>query len=224
MAVSIDLLNFYHALSQRSCDAINAMAAALNTFYACRGFILLNRKVDFHCINPPSIHKQRVCRVNPFRTHSAEDWGMQCSGMTTCNSAWNNESMRLSKPQMSASRQSSHFTVPPPNSPKLPPTFHFPHPSKVPSAVNTLSKTQMSTSKRTRHMIGLPPKPPKLPPTIHLRAPFEDPPTMLPNPQKLRQRRSLPLLLDTVLAYSNSIALLVLLGPDSDALSTSKKA
>jgi CxC1 like cysteine cluster associated with KDZ transposases len=45
MAVSIDLLNFYHALFERSCEAINALAAALNTFYNRRGFILLNRKV-----------------------------------------------------------------------------------------------------------------------------------------------------------------------------------
>lgn len=45
MAVSINLLDFYHALFERSCDAINAMATALNTFYGRRGFTLLNTKV-----------------------------------------------------------------------------------------------------------------------------------------------------------------------------------
>ena len=45
MAISIDLLDFYVALFERSCDAVNAMAAALNTFYARRGFYFLNNKV-----------------------------------------------------------------------------------------------------------------------------------------------------------------------------------
>ncbi|KAM6496638.1 hypothetical protein JOM56_007111, partial [Amanita muscaria] len=54
MAVSIDLLDFYQALFERSCDAVQAMAAALNTFYTRRGFILLSKKVCprhyiFHC-------------------------------------------------------------------------------------------------------------------------------------------------------------------------------
>ncbi|KAF8229912.1 hypothetical protein L208DRAFT_1423974 [Tricholoma matsutake] len=43
MAVSI-LLDFYHVLFERSCDAINVMASVLNTFYTCQGFILLNNK------------------------------------------------------------------------------------------------------------------------------------------------------------------------------------
>jgi hypothetical protein len=45
MAVSIDLLDFYAALFERSCDAVNAMAAALNTFYTKRGYYFLNDKV-----------------------------------------------------------------------------------------------------------------------------------------------------------------------------------
>jgi hypothetical protein len=45
MAVSIDLLNFYHELFERSCDAINAMAAALHSFYKQRGFIMVNKQV-----------------------------------------------------------------------------------------------------------------------------------------------------------------------------------
>jgi hypothetical protein len=45
MAVSIDLLNFYHELFERSCDAINAMAAALHSFYKQRGFIMVSKQV-----------------------------------------------------------------------------------------------------------------------------------------------------------------------------------
>ncbi|KIK18069.1 hypothetical protein PISMIDRAFT_110146 [Pisolithus microcarpus 441] len=33
MAVCMELLSFYHALFERSCDAINALAATLNTYY-----------------------------------------------------------------------------------------------------------------------------------------------------------------------------------------------
>jgi len=36
MAVSIELLDFYAALFERFCDAVKAMAAALNTFYTKR--------------------------------------------------------------------------------------------------------------------------------------------------------------------------------------------
>ena len=34
MAISVKLLSFYHALFERSCDAVNALAAALSTYYA----------------------------------------------------------------------------------------------------------------------------------------------------------------------------------------------
>ncbi|PPR06800.1 hypothetical protein CVT26_003865 [Gymnopilus dilepis] len=44
MAFSIDFLDFYASIFQRSCDAVNAMAAALNTFNGQRGFNLLNKK------------------------------------------------------------------------------------------------------------------------------------------------------------------------------------
>ncbi|KAG6883278.1 hypothetical protein C0993_007006, partial [Termitomyces sp. T159_Od127] len=44
MAVSVHLLDFYHALFERSCDAVNALAAALNSFYQKRGYILLNQR------------------------------------------------------------------------------------------------------------------------------------------------------------------------------------
>ncbi|KAG6839718.1 hypothetical protein C0991_012342 [Blastosporella zonata] len=44
MAVSVHLLDFYNALFERLCDAVNALAAALNTFYKQRGFVLVNSK------------------------------------------------------------------------------------------------------------------------------------------------------------------------------------
>ena len=47
MAVSIDLLDFYIALFERSADAIlTALAGALKTFYQRRGFPVLNDKVS----------------------------------------------------------------------------------------------------------------------------------------------------------------------------------
>jgi hypothetical protein len=45
MAVSLDLLEFYYALFQRSCDAVNALASALHSYYTRRGFPMLNEKV-----------------------------------------------------------------------------------------------------------------------------------------------------------------------------------
>ena len=44
MAVSIDLLDFYSALFDRSADAVTALAGALKTMYSRRGFPLLNSK------------------------------------------------------------------------------------------------------------------------------------------------------------------------------------
>ncbi|KAG6894032.1 hypothetical protein C0993_012489 [Termitomyces sp. T159_Od127] len=43
-AISVHLLDFYRALFERSCDAVNAMASALNTFYARRGFVVTDNK------------------------------------------------------------------------------------------------------------------------------------------------------------------------------------
>ncbi len=42
-SVSIALLDFYAALFERSCDAVNALATALNHFYIRRGFFLVNK-------------------------------------------------------------------------------------------------------------------------------------------------------------------------------------
>lgn len=45
VAVSIDLLELYHAFFQRSCEAVTAVAAALKVFYTFRGYIHYNSKV-----------------------------------------------------------------------------------------------------------------------------------------------------------------------------------
>ncbi|KIM52037.1 hypothetical protein SCLCIDRAFT_142099, partial [Scleroderma citrinum Foug A] len=46
MAISIELLSFYRALFERSCDAVNALAAALSTYYSRQGFRVTNHKVS----------------------------------------------------------------------------------------------------------------------------------------------------------------------------------
>ncbi|KIM60894.1 hypothetical protein SCLCIDRAFT_123164, partial [Scleroderma citrinum Foug A] len=38
LAISVDLLTFYCALFERSCDSISALASALHTHYECQGF------------------------------------------------------------------------------------------------------------------------------------------------------------------------------------------
>ncbi|KAG2125734.1 hypothetical protein DEU56DRAFT_873029 [Suillus clintonianus] len=46
MAVSVELLSFYRALFERSCDAINALASALKTHYSRRGFQVTDSRGD----------------------------------------------------------------------------------------------------------------------------------------------------------------------------------
>ncbi|KAF7334389.1 ULP-PROTEASE domain-containing protein [Mycena venus] len=51
--VSIDLLEFYRALFERSCDAITALAAALRTIYDRRGYrVLLRRNPGLRAVDP----------------------------------------------------------------------------------------------------------------------------------------------------------------------------
>ncbi|KAG2352588.1 hypothetical protein BDR07DRAFT_1303416 [Suillus spraguei] len=47
MAVSIELLEFYQALFEQSCDAINALALALKMHYSCRGFVMMDTQVSY---------------------------------------------------------------------------------------------------------------------------------------------------------------------------------
>ncbi|KIL57472.1 hypothetical protein M378DRAFT_16228 [Amanita muscaria Koide BX008] len=46
IAVSVALLELYHALFERSCDAVNALSSALSTYYMRRGYRILNAKGD----------------------------------------------------------------------------------------------------------------------------------------------------------------------------------
>jgi hypothetical protein len=46
IAVSLALLELYHALFERSCDAVNALSLALLTYYMRRGYRVLNRKAS----------------------------------------------------------------------------------------------------------------------------------------------------------------------------------
>ena len=48
MAISVVLLELYHALFERSCDAVNALSSALVTFYRRRGYQVLSAKVSLH--------------------------------------------------------------------------------------------------------------------------------------------------------------------------------
>lgn len=84
MAVSINLLDFYQALFEKSCDAVNALASALNTFYTRRGFISLNAKV---CNKTMAFLTRLVTcyRANRFWIPSADRSDMRFSGTTTYN-------------------------------------------------------------------------------------------------------------------------------------------
>ena len=59
LAVSIDLLDFYFAIFERSADAVTALAGALKTMYSRRGFSILNLKVPVWAISltstPPEL-------------------------------------------------------------------------------------------------------------------------------------------------------------------------
>ena len=46
IAVSVDLLDFYFSIFERSADAVTALAGALKTMYRRRGFFILNAKVQ----------------------------------------------------------------------------------------------------------------------------------------------------------------------------------
>ena len=46
MAVSVKLLSFFCAIFERLCDATHALAAALSTYYARRGFRVMDHKVS----------------------------------------------------------------------------------------------------------------------------------------------------------------------------------
>ncbi|KAG2078055.1 hypothetical protein BDR04DRAFT_999985 [Suillus decipiens] len=47
MAISINLLAFYQALFEHSCNAIHVLTSALKTHYACRGFQMTHGDVSY---------------------------------------------------------------------------------------------------------------------------------------------------------------------------------
>lgn len=80
MAVSVELLSFYRALFEQSCDAINALASALKTHYSCRGFIMTDARVSnlwWHV-------SRLICyaRGKLYRILFVKAWAMLYSGMT----------------------------------------------------------------------------------------------------------------------------------------------
>jgi hypothetical protein len=48
LAISIDLLEFYCALFEQTCDAVTAIAATLSKLYSRRGFPVVNTKVRIY--------------------------------------------------------------------------------------------------------------------------------------------------------------------------------
>jgi hypothetical protein len=71
MAVSVELLSFYRALFERSCDAINALASALKTHYSRRGFVMTDTQVSNTChpylYNKANSSSQGEIIQEPFR-------------------------------------------------------------------------------------------------------------------------------------------------------------
>ncbi|KIO14640.1 hypothetical protein M404DRAFT_119860, partial [Pisolithus tinctorius Marx 270] len=51
IAISVELLGFYHALFGWSCDSISALVSALNMHYECWGFRLTTQEVHVPCCN-----------------------------------------------------------------------------------------------------------------------------------------------------------------------------
>ncbi|KAJ7922305.1 hypothetical protein B0H13DRAFT_1471900, partial [Mycena leptocephala] len=45
VSVSLDVLDLYRAMFERSCDTITALAAALHTIYDRRGFTVVSERV-----------------------------------------------------------------------------------------------------------------------------------------------------------------------------------
>lgn len=101
MAVSVNLLDFYSALFERSCDAVNALASALSSYYTRRGFIMLNAKV---CSQPVVLLLLfKLYRASPSQTHSAEGLAMPSSGTITYASGLMNKWSKRHSVQVSLS-------------------------------------------------------------------------------------------------------------------------
>jgi hypothetical protein len=79
-AVSIDLLEVYRALFERSCDAINALSAALHTIYKRRGFQVVSPQVRY----TPSPLKQ-IFNPACLETRHARERSIPSRPSTSCS-------------------------------------------------------------------------------------------------------------------------------------------
>src|SRR5271168_3277372 len=71
MAVSVDLLSFYRALFERSCDTINALASALKNHYSQQGYQMTDAQVTISYILI-SLLIHQCFRAKLYRTPSTE--------------------------------------------------------------------------------------------------------------------------------------------------------
>ncbi|KAF8444153.1 hypothetical protein L210DRAFT_3611346 [Boletus edulis BED1] len=122
MAVSIDLLAFYRALFERSCDAINALSSALHNHYVRRGFRIVNNKGDVI--------------QEPFRRSLG--YAVQWYDILLVEVEHNLEAtLQASRDRIRASKQSTNASesVHPTPSPSTPPLARsFPAPPRTPSS------------------------------------------------------------------------------------------
>lgn len=82
MAVSVNLLAFYCALFERSCNAINALASALKSHYSWQGFHMTDTEVRFNLMLELLLTSFR--RVNLSKIHFVGALAMLSSGLTFC--------------------------------------------------------------------------------------------------------------------------------------------
>ena len=88
-AISIDLLDLYFALFERSADAVSALAGALKTMYYRRGFSILNGKVSrASCHGVLAVFLMMEFRENQFKTLSAVELAKRSNGTILSVSNW----------------------------------------------------------------------------------------------------------------------------------------
>lgn len=78
-AVSTDLLDFYQALFEQSCDAVHALATALQKFYTRRGYRLNNAGVSYLLLIPEP-QQIYLSREELYLNHSGAVLAMLYSG------------------------------------------------------------------------------------------------------------------------------------------------
>ena len=83
MAVSINLLSFYQALFERSCDAINVLALVLHTYYSWQGFRVVNKNVSTSNFLYYYVHSNKIHREMSSTMLSSAVLAQLCSGLTS---------------------------------------------------------------------------------------------------------------------------------------------